>query len=262
MNKIKTALFTARKFITKNSPTILTVMGSAGLVGTVVHAVTATPKAIMLLDERLNDTHDTWHTQDIILATKEDLNAWQVVQTCWKPFVPTLIIGGASIACIVGANSINLKRQAALVGMYTMANKNLEEYEKKVREILGDKNADKVRDVLNQDAVAGMKEGDIIHTRLGETLFYEPLSGRYFKQDIERVKRAETEIKNQLLHSPIVTLNDYFQEIGLPPIAIGEEIGWCMDEIGDLIRMNMDTTITSEGQPCIVLKWDTRPSYC
>ena len=71
----------------------------------------------------------------------------------WRYYVPTAIMGGLTIACIIGANSINLRRNAALAGAYSLTEAALKEYQAKVIETIGDKKEQAIRDDIAKDRV-------------------------------------------------------------------------------------------------------------
>ena len=104
-----------QKSITKHSPEILTAIGIAGMATTVVLAVKATPKALKQIEEAENEKG-------------EKLTKTEVVKTTWKTYVPTAISGAASVACVIGANSVHTRRQAALYSAYKLSETAYTEY--------------------------------------------------------------------------------------------------------------------------------------
>ena len=93
----------------KHSPEILTGIGVAGMIATTVMAVKATPKAILLINEK-----------EVELKV-EKLTLAETVKTTWKCYIPAAITGVSSIACIIGASSVNARRNAALATAYTLS---------------------------------------------------------------------------------------------------------------------------------------------
>ncbi len=85
----------------KNSPAILTGLGIAGGITTTVLAVKATPKALKLIEEAEKEKNKARKADEpnIKLTTPE------VIKAVWKPFLPVVAMGGASIACVIGTNS-------------------------------------------------------------------------------------------------------------------------------------------------------------
>lgn len=237
------------KLVKKHSPEILTGIGVAGMVATTIMAVKATPKAILLINEREADLH------------VEKLTKKEVVETVWKCYVPAIFTGAASIACIVGASSINVRRNAALATAYTITETALKEYKEKVIETVGEKKAEEVKAAIAQDKIDKnpAKETEIVETGDGMTLCYDAISGRYFRSDINKIKRAENEVNKQLLNDGSISLNDFYYEIGLENIKLGEQLGW--DTRHGLIDLSFSSALAKEGTPCLVIDFNVAPVY-
>ena len=88
-------LLSCKKFINRNGSTILTTIGGVGVVATTVMAVKATPKAVQLLEEAE-------------LQKDEPLTVIDKIKVAGPIYIPTIITGAATIACIFGANVLNL----------------------------------------------------------------------------------------------------------------------------------------------------------
>lgn len=242
--------------ISKNSPTILTGFAVAGLISTSVMAVRVTPKALRLLDlereYRKKKQSPTMNKRDIVKLT-------------WKVYLPPVLLGSATIACIIGANSIGMRRNAALASVYSLTEATLKEYQNKVVETIGVTKEQKIRDDIAKDRVEAnpVDESKIIFTGKGETLCYDSLSGRYFKSDIEKIRKAENQLNRDLLADNFVSLNEVYEALGLPPIQIGEDLGWSLwiDEADSLVSMKFSSQLTPEGTPCLVLDYAVRPRY-
>ena len=91
----------ASKYLSKNSPAILTGCGIAGIVVTAVTAVYATMEA----SEKINDAEE---------VKQEPLTNKEIVQVAWKSYIPVALAGASSAACFVGAQTINMRRNMAL----------------------------------------------------------------------------------------------------------------------------------------------------
>lgn len=118
----------------KRSPEILTGIGIAGMITTTVLAVKATPKAIRMLEvERdLKKGASDWN-EDISLTPIE------AVKATWKCYIPAVVTGTISIACLIGAGSVHTRRTAALATAYKLSETALSEYKEKVIETIGEK---------------------------------------------------------------------------------------------------------------------------
>lgn len=238
-----------RNIAKKHSPEILTGIGIAGMVATTIMAVRATPKAILLINEK-----------EVELGTDE-LTAREVVKVTWKCYIPATIMGVTSIACIVGASSVNARRNAALATAYTISETALKEYKSKVIETIGDKKEQSIRDAIAKDKVEKnpVENNEIVMTNKGDTLCYDTVSGRYFKSDIDKLKRAENVLNRQMLEDGSVSLNDFYYEIGLDDIKLGDDLGW--DTRTGLINLSFSSQLATDGTPCLVLDFSVSPRH-
>lgn len=234
----------------KHSPEILTGLGVAGMVATTVMAVKATPKAIMLINEKE------------VEERVEKLTPAETVKTVWKCYIPAAITGAVSIACIIGASSVNAKRNAALATAYTLSETALKEYKDKVLETVGEKKENEIRaaiakDKLEKDPVV---QSEVIDTCSGKTLCYDALSGRYFRSDVDKIKRAEYELNRQLLTEGYISLNDFYYEIGLDSIKVGDKLGWNARQ-ERYIDISFGSALTTDQTPCLVIDFNVAPVY-
>ena len=246
-----------RLSLSRHSPEILIGLGIAGMITTTVLAVKATPKALCLMEEKKQEL-DT-----------DSLTPMETVKTTWKCYVPAAITGAASIACLVGSNSVNARRNAALATAYKLSETAFSEYRDKVVETIGERKEKTVRDKISEDHVKNnpISKTDVIVTGKGKTLFYDHHSGRYFYSDLEKIKRAENKLNKEINCDPFdsgVTLNDFYEEIGLPGTSTGDALGWNL-RIG-LIDIYPSAQMAEEGsehegEPCIVLNYTNPPKY-
>lgn len=239
-----------RQFVSKRSPEILTGIGIAGMITTTVLAVKATPKAMELIEER--------KTQE----WTDKLSPLEVVKVAWKPYVPAIVTGVASTFCLIGASSVHLKRNAALATAYKLSETALTEYREKVIETIGEKKEQTVRDKVAEERVKKnpVSKNEVIVTNTGKTLCFDPISARYFYSSIEKIKRAENELNKEMLHafSGYVSLNDFYDEIGLDHTSVGDDLGWNTDK---LIDINFSSQLNDNGEPSVVLDYAVAPNY-
>lgn len=254
---------TAKVAVSKHSPEILTGIGIAGMIATTVFAVKATPKAMALIKDAENkkiekQTKAGKEPCDIV----GELTPIETVKTAWKPYIPAIVTGVASITCLVGASSVNAKRNAALAAAYTLSETALKEYRDKVVETIGEKKEQTVRDKVAKEQIenAPVSKSEVIFTGKGKSLCFDPYSGRYFDNDIESIRQAANTLNDQMLHSitGYASLNDFYDEVGLPHTDIGDEIGW---NASNLIKLDISSHVTDDGRPAIVVGHYNRAQY-
>ncbi len=250
----------------KRSPEILTGIGIAGMVTTTVMAVTATPKALVLIEEEKRRQNqellkDAKKNGDELCNRIEKLHPIEVVKATWKCYIPAAVTGTMSIMCLVGASSVSARRNAALATAYTLSESAMKEYRTKVVETVGEKKEQVVKDAIAKDKVEQnpVKTNEVIITDKGNTLCYEVISGRYFKSDIDRIKKAVNEINRRLLLDSYISLNEFYYAIGLDETKIGDDLGWNISQ--SLINLSFSSQLASDGTPCVVLDYDTMPQY-
>lgn len=53
-------------------------------------------------------------------------------------YAPAVLIGVATVTCVIGANLLTSRRQANIASAYALVNESYKQYQNKVREIYGD----------------------------------------------------------------------------------------------------------------------------
>lgn len=241
--------------VSRHSPELLTGIGIAGMVTTTILAVRATPKALQLIDNKKDE---------LDIAKDEKLTPIETIKTTWKCYIPAVVTGVTATGCLIGANSVNAKRNAALAAAYNLSATALSEYKEKVIETIGEKKEQGIRakiaeDKLNNDPVDRAK---VIVTGSGTTRFYDDISKRRFMSSIDKIKNARNDLNARMLEGEdFVSLNDFYYEIGLEPIGYGDEVGWNVySGRKGMIAISLDSAIVdTDGEPCIVLEYGVGP---
>lgn len=237
--------------VRKHSPEILTGIGIAGMITTTVLAVKATPKALKLIEEKKKEER------------LDKLPPIDVVKATWKCYIPAVVTGAVSVGCLVGASSVNARRNAALATAYKLSETALTEYKEKVVETLGAKKEEAIREKIDKDHIEQNppSKNEIIITKKGETLCYDSLSGRYFKSDIDRIKNAAAELNHQMASDTFgyVSLNEFYDELNIGRTPVGDDLGWNITK--GLIKLYFTTQLSEDETPCIVINYEVAPKY-
>lgn len=266
------------KIVHKQLPTILTGLAVGGVIGTVVLAVRATPKAIMLAEEHHKKLYDERDREFENYSLEEfsgvsDDHPWylrttkmaklDLVKIAWRPYLPAVGMGLVTLACIIGANSINHKRNAALVSAAAISELALKEYQDKVVETLGEKSDRKVRDEIAKSRIldnSAPTSKELMIVDNNDMLCYDAYSGRYFKGNIEEIRRGVNELNRIMMCGERVSLNDFFYQLGLKPTKFGDEVGWAFDYGRPLMELDFSSTLTDDGRPCLVVGYRNPPT--
>ena len=228
MQPKKSLVARAGKSLKQASPTILSVLGAVGVVTTVIMAVRATPKAL----ERIEDAKETKN-----LKNGEDLTRMETIAACWQCYIPATATGIATIGCILGANILNRRQQAALTSAYALLNRTYQDYRKSVKNVFGEEGHKRVLDDM---AVERVSENHTIYTQgvfesttldfcvpEEEHLFYDIYSDRQFASTIGKVLQAEYHLNRMFALNGSVSLNDLYNYLGLEPVI---QLTLCLQE--------------------------------
>ena len=233
----------------KHSPEILIGMGIAGAASSVIFAVKATPKAMFLLEEKRQE------------LGVENLEAKEIIKTAAPVYIPTAVSFGVSVACIVGASSVNARRNAALTAAYTLSESTLRTYRDKVLETVGE---DKEREIRQKAAIEQQQRTPepqtlVVSSASGQLKCFDSLSGRYFVSTKNEIDKAVNEFNRQLRDDMRISLNDWYDLIGLDTNKLGDMLGW------DIERGYVETCYASrldeDGLPCLVVNYVEPPHY-
>jgi hypothetical protein len=183
------------------------------------------------------------------------------VKAAWKCYIPSTLIGVSSVACLIFASRQNVRKNAALAAAYTLSESTLTEYKQKVIDKIGKKKEDEICADIAKDKIEKNPVGknEIIFTGKGETLCYDSVSGRYFKSDIEKLRKAENILNLRLRDEMWVSLNEFYYEIGLTEISISDDLGWHIDK--GYVALRFDAQLSEDGTPCLVLSYSLAPVY-
>lgn len=280
---VKNAISSVGKTVEQKSPAILTGIGIGSFVGCAILAVKATPKAIQLMDRKAQEkygeflrtdgktayeTYEEWldiEDRRVIQPRVyfEVLSPVEVVKSTWKVYIPAVGLGVVGIVCLIGAARVSSARNAAFAGAASIAEKALYEYQQKVIDILGEDQANEIRDELAKDRVVKIDAADIsgnnetVCSRPGGSWIYDPITDRKWKSDLETVRAAMNDFNHDLIGGVYGTLNDWYYCLGVKGVSIGDDLGWCSDKLLDI---RFSAMVLDNGEPAIVLDYETLPN--
>ena len=267
MNKPNLSKFfkSVKSNVSKRSPEILTGIGIVGMVTTTILAVKATPRALDLInDAAIEKVDNQVKSEKEPDEMSKKLTTIDIIKAAWKPYIPAAITGTVSIACLIGASSVNARRNAALYSAYKLSETALSDYKDQVIETMGEKKEKEIREKIAQKKVDDqpVAKSEVIVTGTGNVLFLEPVSQRYFTSDIETVRKIINDLNYRLTTGmeEYISLSEFYDEIGLSHTAISDDIGWNINRDGQ-IAIDMPATKTDKGEPCLMLDYHVEPRY-
>nr|DAT40638.1 MAG TPA: hypothetical protein [Caudoviricetes sp.] len=277
---VKPFIHACKVGMAKNAPTILTMTGITAMASSTYWAVKATPKALALKERaevEKNKKAGTFKNQKLHYYDEKEgafvdgfqnwvpLTKLEIVQTCWRCYTPAFITGMLGAACLIGANSMNLRKNAALAAAYALSETNFKEYREKTLEEVGEKKEEKIRNAVAEEKITKnpVNSSTVLETGNGDTLCYDTICGRYFKSSIEKLKSALNELNMELVQDGYVSLNQYYDLIGLPDGMLGDDLGWSINDNHSTVQLDLSAQLTKdEAQtPCMVVAFKYGPIY-
>lgn len=235
----------AIKAVKQNSPDILTGVGVAGVLSTIVLTAKGSFDAatIIQVDELSTGTNPD---------PKERLK--ERTKAVWRCYVPAAASATVTIGCIIGANRQSSTRTAIAATAYSVTERAFTEYREKVVEEIGEGKEQAIRDQIAQDQRnrdAGLRE--VIVTGSGDVLCCERLTGRYFKSDMETLRKAQNDINALIINEIYVTLSEFYDRVGLPETSQANRLGW---DSTKLMELEFSTTLNKAGEPCLAFEYN------
>lgn len=219
---------TCARFLRKHGGTILAVAASVGVVATAIETGRATTKAkhLLAVDEALRT-----YNEDEQGIVEEPPTKKKIVQTCWKAYVPAVILGGGTIACILGSNALNKKQLASMTAAYMALGKTYQTYRAQVRQMVGDRQENAIFETTKS---IEMTEKDRTGENAGaeKLLCYEPISKRYFHATEAELLTAFYEVNHDFAINGYIALNELYGYLNLDFVPELNDRGWSIDYLG------------------------------
>ena len=122
-------------FLKKNSATILTVAAAAGVITTSVLSAKAAIRASRVLAHKEEEKG-------------EELTFEETISAIWTIYIPPIVAGVSTIACVFGANILNQRQQASLASAYALIDSSYKEYKAKLKELYGEEAHNNIIDAI------------------------------------------------------------------------------------------------------------------
>lgn len=221
---------TCARFLRKHGGTILAVAASVGVVATAIETGRATTKAKHLLevDEALRT-----YNEDEQGIVEEPPTKKQIVLICWKAYVPAVILGGGTIACILSSNALNKKQIASLTAAYMALGRTYQTYRAQVRRTIGDQQENEIFETAKSIEMAE-KDQTVKNAATEKLLCYDPIGKRYFHATEAELLTAFYEANRDFNVNGYIALNDVYGYLNLDFIPELNGRGWSIDYMNEM----------------------------
>lgn len=217
---------------------------SAGVVATGILASIATSKAQKKVEEDRKEAEEKG----------EEYGRKEAVESGLKYYIPTAAVSVATILCVLIADGQHRKTEATLVGSATAIGAMFNKYKSKLQELYGNDIHEKVVKAIAKEPVedtylscgsmfgntsldfGSAEKDEVVHT------FYEPMTKRYFDATFSKVLQAEYHLNRNFILGMDVSINDFFEFLGLAPVDGGDNFiwAWGVDGLDDISWIDFD----------------------
>lgn len=243
----------------KHSPEILVVTGTIGIVASTVMACKATLKATDILDNaksKIDSIHEVANDPKLaekypVEDQKKDLTIvyTQTAVDFIKLYGPSVVLGVASIGCMLTSHNILRKRNLALAAAYTAVDRSFKDYRGRVIERFGETLDKELRyNIRSEEIEENIVDENGEVTTVKKTVevvdpndiseyarFYDDGCRGWTKNaeyNLMFLKGVQNWANERLKTRGHLYLNEVYEELGIPLTMAGHEVGWVYDADG------------------------------
>ena len=241
--------------------------GIGGLAATVVSAVKATPLAIDKMDDEIAKRYEKGEIEyeELPMSVNksdmefrfDELGPKQIVKSCWKCYVPTVILGALSISSFIGSYKVNTARLTAMTAMYEFTANAYDRYRRNVAKI-SPKTDVKATKAARDDRVKEISESKFDGLPEGKEVCIDLFTGNVFYSTREDVLLAVNKIKDKFLAGEMfISLNEFYDEVDADHVGVGDDVGWSPDTDLDI---QFDSMLRN-GKLCLTIGYFANPRF-
>ena len=261
MGVINSVISTGTKLLTfcsENSQTILSVieLTSAGLA--VFSAVEETIDITRAIDAE-NDYREA--------RGMDPMSGGEIARIAVPHYIPTTVFLGITVGSCCLKNKITNEKLAGLAALYSLERSNNLEYRKKVKEQLGERKEQKIREAINADRAAAVdtRTTVIYNTGNGNQL----VSIKYsttgpFHSSKPKIEAAINRFNASMIGGIYTrTYQELLTEFDIPPDMIPDLAYGCGWNSEHLVEPIFDAKLTADGVPMLIVDFldPPKPEY-
>lgn len=234
-----------KKQISDNMSELLVGFGLAGMFTSTVLACRVTPKVY----DRINKINAERESNG-----EESLTSVETLKVSIKDYTPAIISYGLSAACIIGGSVAKDKKNAMLIAAYKFGENAIRDYKQAVIDVVGE---DKYNEIEDRVREKHARVNNVCVVSNGDVLFYESISGRYFRSNMNNVNKAINDINYQMISDNYVTVNDLYSNLNMDITKIGDDVGWNINN--GKIEIILSSSINEDGEPYVIIDYNNTP---
>lgn len=233
----------AQLLISKTSPEILIGVGIVGAIGATVFACRATLKLPSIVDLAADEINEIKSHSDVDKKNHGKELTKVYISTAVdvaKLYMPAILIGGASIACLVGSHNIMQRRNAALLAAYKMVDEGFKRYRDTIADEYGFDREKELYIKSREEAVSVEEDGKMVEKKSNKLNGVSQYARFFDETNIEWTKSPEQNLfflrcqqnyaNDQLQARGHIFLNEVYDLLHIPRSQAGALVGWTLQE--------------------------------
>lgn len=205
--------------------------------------------------------------RDRLDALPEDAKWTEKIKAAGPVYLPAFGMLLLSCGCTIGGCVVGNKQIAVATSLYSASEAALRKLENNMVKELGPEQAQKVHDAVAKEVLAEnpVTCNTIYETGKGSDIIYDPLSGRYFRSSPSAVIAAGARLNNKISSNDLndywASVNDWYEELGLPTVGLGGAYGWNRNHKFETYQdpQSWNLTTTEDGHAAFVITYHERP---
>lgn len=161
------------------------------------------------------------HAKAIANDKGESKNLLDFAKRNWMTYIPAALSLGVTILAFASLHNVTYKKYQALAAAYSVSQLDLSELRSRM--------AEQVKVLKEGAKPADKKElpaGSMVLFGDEEVLCKDAITGRTFRSTPEKIRAYCNNITEDLLGYGPCPLNDFYSQIHLGQVGIGDELGW------------------------------------
>ena len=243
------------RFLKAHAGWVLTALGSAGMIGTVILVGKEAPKAERKMEIAADNKRSEWMENmvypDMNLEPEEydaqlsenlrnagecpELTALEKVKIAAPIYLPAILMGAGTLACFWGSQIFNVKKQAALTAAYGALVMQFDQYREAIKAEYGEEADKKALEVSRMEVNRLRAELKKLNEECGPQLYeFASLPGVIFENRPAQITNAIMHYNRNLMLRGWNDLQELYHFVGIPESCYDKkeasEYGWQLDE--------------------------------
>lgn len=193
-----------------------------------------------------------------------DAKWYEKVKIAGPVYLPAIGMLVLSMGCIVGGCALGERKVAIMAGLYSASEASIRRLEEKIVKEIGPEKAKQLHDAAAEELAKANppKKENIIETGNGDKLFFESMTGQWFRSSYEAVKNAQADFNLSLADEKSAwspDFNEWLDYLRIEHAKFGEY--FMFNKESPLLLIISDGHKSEDGEQYYILEYTSSPGY-